>query len=66
VWDVASDECLQRVALSTPDVLGAVKTLRARGLDFTETQDLHSEDRGALTQTYLGGVSFELVHRDPA
>jgi len=23
---------------------------------------VHSEDRGALTQTRLGGVSFELVH----
>lgn len=66
IWDVAGEESLQRIALSTPDVLVAVKALRERGLDFTETQQLHSEDRGALTQTYLGGVSFELVHRDPA
>jgi 4-hydroxyphenylpyruvate dioxygenase len=64
VWDVASQECLQRIALSTQDVLGAVSELRQRGLDFTETSMVHSENRGALTQTYLGGVSFELVHRD--
>jgi 4-hydroxyphenylpyruvate dioxygenase len=63
---VAGEESLQRIALSTPDVLSAVKVLRERGLDFTETKQLHSEDRGALTQTYLGGVSFELVHRNPA
>ncbi len=64
-WDVEGDETLQRIALSTPDVLNAVAALRSRGLEFTETRYLHSEDRGALTQTYLGGVSFELVHRDP-
>jgi 4-hydroxyphenylpyruvate dioxygenase len=65
-WDVANEECLQRIALSTPDVLKSVEDLRQNGLEFTETQLVHSEYRGALTQTYLGGVSFELVHRDPA
>ena len=63
-WDLEGEERFQRFALSTPDVLGAVATLRQRGLDFTETRDVHSESRGAITQTYLGGVSFELVHRD--
>lgn len=65
-WDLANEECLQRIALSTPDVMGAVALLRERGLTFTETPQVHSENRGALTETYLGGVSFELVHRDPA
>ena len=45
-----------------PDVLAAVKTLRQRGIGFVESQDVHSEARGALTQAYLGGVMFELVH----
>ena len=40
----------------------AVKTLRQRGVGFVESQDVHSEARGALTQPYLGGVMFELVH----
>ena len=35
---------------------------RQRGVGFVESQDLHSENRGALTQSYLGGVMFELVH----
>ena len=63
-WDVDNEECLQRMALSAPDVLGAVKQLQERGIGFTETAVVHSEHRGALTNTYLGGVSFELVHRD--
>jgi len=25
---------------------------------------VHSETRGALTETYLGGVMFELVHNE--
>jgi 4-hydroxyphenylpyruvate dioxygenase len=63
-WDMGNEECLQRMALSAPDVLGAVKQLQERGIGFTETAVVHSEHRGALTNTYLGGVSFELVHRD--
>jgi 4-hydroxyphenylpyruvate dioxygenase len=57
-------ERLQRVAFGTPDVPAAVKALRARGVDFVETDQLHTEARGALTRPQLGGVMFELVHHE--
>jgi 4-hydroxyphenylpyruvate dioxygenase len=57
-------ERLQRVAFGAPDVPAAVKALRARGVDFVETDQLHTEVRGALTRPALGGVMFELVHHD--
>jgi 4-hydroxyphenylpyruvate dioxygenase len=55
-------ERLQRVAFGAPDVPAAVKALRTRGIDFVETDTLHTEVRGALTRPQLGGVMFELVH----
>ena len=60
-----SSERLQRVALGAPDVPAAVKALRARGVEFVETDALHTEMRGALTRPHLGGVMFELVHHTP-
>jgi 4-hydroxyphenylpyruvate dioxygenase len=45
-------------------VPAAVKALRARGVDFVETDTLHTEVRGALTRPQLGGVMFELVHHE--
>lgn len=57
-------ERLQRVAFGAPDVPAAVKALRARGVDFVETDTLHTEVRGALTRPQLGGVMFELVHHE--
>jgi 4-hydroxyphenylpyruvate dioxygenase len=57
-------ERLQRVAFGTPDVPAAVRALRARGVDFVETDQLHTEARGALTRPQLGGVMFELVHHE--
>ena len=57
-------ERLQRVAFGAPDVPAAVKALRARGVDFVETDQLHTEVRGALTRPALGGVMFELVHHE--
>ena len=62
IYDVEPNESLQRVGLGTPDVLRAVKALRERGVGFVESQGVHSDTRGALTQSYLGGVMFELVH----
>ncbi len=59
-----SGERLQRVAFGAPDVPAAVKALRARGVDFVETDALHTEARGALTRPALGGVMFELVHHE--
>lgn len=62
ILDVDGEESLQRVGLGTPDVLASVTALRARGVGFVESQGVHSETRGALTQSYLGGAMFELVH----
>lgn len=39
-----------------------VAALRAQGVEFVESSGLHTDDRGALTKTWLGGVMFELVH----
>lgn len=57
-------ERLQRIGLGVPDVLEAVRALRALGMEFVETQAAHTEKRGALTKTYLGSVVFELVHSE--
>ena len=59
-----ADEKLQRIGLGVPDVLGAVKALRALGVEFVETEAAHTEQRGAISKTYLGSVVFELVHSD--
>jgi 4-hydroxyphenylpyruvate dioxygenase len=58
-----STECLQRLGIGVPDVNVAVALLKARGVEFVESAHLHPEDRGALTRTVLGSVSFELVHQ---
>jgi 4-hydroxyphenylpyruvate dioxygenase len=58
-----STECLQRVGLGVPEVALSVAALKARGVEFVESTALHPEDRGALTRTALGSVSFELVHQ---
>jgi 4-hydroxyphenylpyruvate dioxygenase len=62
ILEVDDTECFQRVALGTADVLATVAELRTRGVGFVESGRVHSDDRGAITQTRLGGVSFELVH----
>ena len=64
ILDVDGEDSLQRVGLGTPDVLASVKALRERGVGFVESQGVHSETRGALTQSYLGGAMFELVHHE--
>lgn len=58
-------ERLQRIGLGVPDVVAAVQALRARGVEFVETDAVHTERRGAITKTYLGSVVFELVHSAP-
>jgi 4-hydroxyphenylpyruvate dioxygenase len=57
-----TSERLQRVGLGVPDVLAAVRELRALGMEFVENAAAHTERRGAITKTYLGSVVFELVH----
>ncbi|WP_430300210.1 4-hydroxyphenylpyruvate dioxygenase [Ramlibacter paludis] len=59
---VDNRERLHRIGLGVPDVLAAVKALRALGMEFVESQAAHTEQRGAITKTYLGSVVFELVH----
>jgi len=56
------DERLQRVAFGADDVPAAATALQARGVQFVETARLHVDTRGALTQSWLGGLMFELVH----
>ena len=62
ILDVEGDESLQRIGFGTPDVLTTVTVLRQRGVSFVESKGVHSDLRGALTQSSLGGVMFELVH----
>jgi 4-hydroxyphenylpyruvate dioxygenase len=60
--EIEGQESLQRMGLGTPDVPAAVAALRARGVVFVESPDLHTGSRGAITVPQLGGVMFELVH----
>jgi 4-hydroxyphenylpyruvate dioxygenase len=62
VLDVGDDETLQRIGLGTDDVLATAAELGKRGVEFVESRGVHTEDRGALTKTWLGSVNFELVH----
>jgi 4-hydroxyphenylpyruvate dioxygenase len=61
--DDDAPECLHRIGVGLSDVGSAVQLLKARGVEFVESSKLHPDDRGALTRSVLGGVSFELVHR---
>lgn len=61
--DDEAPECLKRLGIGAPDVNVAVALLKSRGLEFVESAHLHPEDRGALTRSVLGSVSFELVHQ---
>lgn len=58
-----ASECLQRIGFGVPDVGKAVIALKALGVEFVESTQLHPEDRGALTRNTLGSVAFELVHK---
>jgi 4-hydroxyphenylpyruvate dioxygenase len=59
--DIHWDEELVRVGLGAPDVPKAVKALQARGIVFIDRGAVQPSEKGALTQPYLGGVTFELV-----
>jgi 4-hydroxyphenylpyruvate dioxygenase len=60
--DTDGEECLQRVAFGTGNVTAAAAMLRARGVGFVEGSGVHSDVRGALTESWPGGLAFELVH----
>ncbi len=55
------DEGLVRVGLGTRDVPAAVRALAERGIVFVDRGAVQPSDKGALTQVYLGSVTFELV-----
>jgi 4-hydroxyphenylpyruvate dioxygenase len=56
-------ELLQRVGLGARDVLAAAAQLRARGVTFVEALSQgNGASRGAITDTWLDSVRFELVH----
>ncbi|MES2102413.1 MAG: 4-hydroxyphenylpyruvate dioxygenase [Pseudomonadota bacterium] len=55
------DEQLIRVGIGAPDVMAAVRQLKQRGIVFIDREPAQSSEKGALTQLYKGGVSFELV-----
>lgn len=60
--DIHWDEELIRLGFGTPDVPAAVACLQERGVVFVDRAPTQVSERGALTQLYKGGVSFELVH----
>jgi 4-hydroxyphenylpyruvate dioxygenase len=55
------DEGLVRVGLGAPDIPAAVAALQKRGVVFVDHGAVQPSHKGALTQAYLGGVTFELV-----
>jgi 4-hydroxyphenylpyruvate dioxygenase len=59
--DIRWEEGLVRVGLGAPNVPAAVRALQERGIVFVDHGAVQPSDKGALTQFYLGGVTFELV-----
>jgi 4-hydroxyphenylpyruvate dioxygenase len=59
--DAPGEEGLVRVALGAPDVPRVTRALKERGVVFIDRGVVQPSDKGALTQVYLGGVTFELV-----
>lgn len=64
VLDVKDDECLQRMGLGTPNVATTVDQLLKAGVEFLVSKDPDDKNKGALTRTQMGSVTFELVHDD--
>jgi 4-hydroxyphenylpyruvate dioxygenase len=60
------DERLIRVGIGARDVLAAVRELQARDIVFVDHDPGLPSKKGALTQIYLGGLTFELVVSDLA
>jgi 4-hydroxyphenylpyruvate dioxygenase len=59
--EVHWEEGLVRIGLGAPDIPRAVATLKERGIVFVDHGAVQPSDKGALTQVYLEGVTFELV-----
>ena len=64
ILDAKGTEWIARLGLGAPDPRACVALLRERGVAFTETSHVHSDERGAVTCTQLGSVVFELVRDD--
>jgi len=62
VLDVEDDEGLQRIGLGSADVLATVAQLGQNGVEFVASPGVQTSQRGALSKTWLGSVSFEIVH----
>jgi 4-hydroxyphenylpyruvate dioxygenase len=59
--DIVWEEGLLRIGLGVPDVSAAVRILKERGVVFIDHGAVQPSEKGALTQVYLGGITFELV-----
>ena len=64
VLDIKDEECLQRMGLGTPNVATTVEQLLKAGVEFLVSKDPEDKNKGALTRTQMGSVTFELVHDD--
>jgi 4-hydroxyphenylpyruvate dioxygenase len=62
--DIVWDEGLIRLGLGSPDVLALTTTLQGKGLAFVDVGAVKPSAKGALSHTYLGGVTVELVHSE--
>lgn len=62
VLDVEDDEGLHRIGLGSADVLATVAQLGQQGVAFVASKGVQTSERGALSTTWLGSVSFEIVH----
>jgi 4-hydroxyphenylpyruvate dioxygenase len=59
--DIHWEEALVRIGLGAQDVPAATRALKERGVVFVDRGPVQPSEKGALTQVYLGGVTFELV-----
>ena len=59
--DIRWDEELVRVGLGAANIPAATRALKDRGVVFVDHGAVQPSDKGALTQAYMGGVTFELV-----
>ena len=59
--EVHWEEGLVRIGFGAPDVPAVTRELQQRGVVFIDEDTLRPGERGALTQVYLGSVTFELV-----
>jgi 4-hydroxyphenylpyruvate dioxygenase len=55
------EERLVRIGLGARDVPAATAALKERGVVFVDRGPVQPSEKGALTQVYLGSVTFELV-----